>query len=305
MDELITLRTMRSEAEEPDARRLSPAFERLERKMAGASARRRPARARWVLVAVGTTAAAAIVIGQVSVTVQSAQAAEVLHIAAGQTGRLADPVPGPGQYLLVRTHADWGVSEQDDSGNDTFHMNLQTIDIYVPADDDQEWVLDRDWGESGERELIRANDGAFYGSPWLSTDLDALPSDGQSLLDHFNSEYNGGSASRDEDNFVRILDLLRTGLVPANLRAGLYEALALIPNVTIGDRQANLDGRTGIAIGRTEPLRGGMRQEIIIDPETGLVIGERDVMTVAAFGFGINQVIGWTAVETTVVDSAP
>jgi RNA polymerase sigma-70 factor (ECF subfamily) len=47
-------------------------------------------------------------------------------------------------------------------------------------------------------------------------------------------------------------DLLRTGLVPADLRASLYKAAALIPGVTITDTQATLDGRTGIATGRVE-----------------------------------------------------
>ena len=114
----------------------------------------------------------------------------------------------------------------------------------------------------------------------------------------------GGSASQDEDNFVRITDLLRLGLVPADLRAGLYDALALIRGVTASE-QANFDGKVGIAIGRTEPLRAGQRAEIIIDPNTGLVIGERTVMTVAAFGFGSNDVVGHTAIDYRIVEKAP
>lgn len=46
-------------------------------------------------------------------------------------------------------------------------------------------------------------------------------------------------------------------------------------------------------------------EEIIIDPDSGLVIGGRDVMTVAAFGFGVNDVVGHTAVSYEIVDSAP
>jgi hypothetical protein len=45
--------------------------------------------------------------------------------------------------------------------------------------------------------------------------------------------------------FVTIADGLRTGVVPADLRAALYKAAALIPGVTVGDRQATVDGRTG------------------------------------------------------------
>jgi RNA polymerase sigma-70 factor (ECF subfamily) len=135
-------------------------------------------------------------------------------------------------------------------------------------------------------------------------ELAALPRDGQALYDHFNSSYQGGSASRDENNFVRITDILRMGLIPADLRAGLYKALALIPGVTASE-QANFDGKLGMAIGRTEPLRAGQRAEMIIDPGTGLVIGERTIMTYAAFGFGSNEVVGHTAIDYRIVDSAP
>ncbi|RAM38291.1 hypothetical protein DBZ45_04560 [Arthrobacter globiformis] len=54
--------------------------------------------------------------------------------------------------------------------------------------------------------------------------------------------------------------------------------LALIPGVTASE-PANLDGKTGVAIGRTEPLGGGLGAEIIIDPNTGLVIRKGSIMT--------------------------
>lgn len=101
-----------------------------------------------------------------------------------------------------------------------------------------------------------------------------------------------------------MLSLLRTGLTPADLRAGLYEALALIPRVNAGE-QTNFDGKTGIAIGRWEPLRAGQSAEIIVDLANGLVIGERPVMTYAAFGLGANDLIGHTAIDYRVVSSVP
>jgi len=98
-----------------------------------------------------------------------------------------------------------------------------------------------------------AQNGEFYGEPWVREDLEALPTDAEALLEYFDSQYVGGSASRDEDNFLRMTDVLRSGLVRAELRAGFYGALALIPGVTSTADVANLDGITGIAIGRTEP----------------------------------------------------
>ncbi len=273
--------------------------------------RRRPRLARRVLLTAATAAVGTLVVGQISVTAQSAHAAGVLRAAAEQTMTFVDPVAKPGEYLLVHTHANWSVSSVDTSGNMSTRMNAQTIDVYVPGNRDDEWVLDRDWGDLGPAPMpdgvIRAKDGHFYGGPWTplsDEELAALPRDGRALYDHFNARYQGGSASRDEDNFVRITDLLRLGLVPADLRAGLYEALALIPGVTASE-QANFDGKTGIAIGRTEPLRAGQRAEMIIDPGTGLVIGERSIMTYAAFGFGSNDVVGHTAIDYRIVNEAP
>jgi RNA polymerase sigma-70 factor (ECF subfamily) len=271
----------------------------------------RPRIARRVLLGAAAAVVGTLVAGQISVSAQSAHAADVLRATAAQTMTFVDPVAGPGQYLLVHTHANWRFSSQDASGNISTGMNAQTIDVYVPGDRNEDWVLDRDWGDIGPApvadEVIRAKDGHFYGSPWTplnDEELKALPRDGQALYDHFNAQYQGGSASRDENNFVRITDLLRQGLVPADLRSGLYDALALIPGVTATE-QTNFDGKIGIAIGRTEPLRAGERAEIIIDPDTGLVIGERTIMTVAAFGFGSNDIVGHTAIDYRIVEEAP
>lgn len=88
-------------------------------------------------------------------------------------------------------------------------------------------------------------------------------------------------------------------------RAALLDALSRVPGVTATGNVANLDGVTGVAIGRSEPVRAGQRQEIIIDPNTGLVIGERTVAGAALFGFGLNEEMSVTAVETTVTGAAP
>lgn len=80
--------------------------------------------------------------------------------------------------------------------------------------------------------MIHAQRGEFYGSPWSNVEqqeLNALPRDGKGLYERFNSQYQGASASRNEDLFVRMTDLLKTGLVPADLCAGPYDALALVP----------------------------------------------------------------------------
>jgi RNA polymerase sigma-70 factor (ECF subfamily) len=104
---------------------------------------------------------------------------------------------------------------------------------------------------------------------------------------------------------VSIADTLRTGVVPAELRAALYKAVAGIPGVTITDNAVTLDGHTGIAFGREE--KNGIRQEIIIDPHTGMLVGEREVLLRDGLlpGVPAGESMGWTTVTTSVVDSAP
>jgi hypothetical protein len=309
MNEFSTLRTLREEVPTPTTEELEPAFARLETAMNRHGRRAHVPRSRWVLATAAGAVLLSAVAGNVTLTARSAAAASVLHAAADGV-QLADPALAPGQYLLSHTHANWIVSGTDSNGNEISRHNKQIIDVYVPADPSAEWVLYRDWGNlpanSGDNtETMTAPDGAFYGDPWLPQNVDAIPTGGAAALAYFDAQYSGGSASRDEDNFVRIVGLLRTGLVPAAVRATLFDALALIPGVTSTVNVKNLDGTPGVAIGRTELLRAGIRQEIIIDPDSGLIIGERTVSTFALFGFGLNEVVSLTAIDTSVVDVAP
>lgn len=315
MNELTLLRTLREDVAEPSPDQLDAAFATLNRAMRGAEPRRRRApRARWVLAAAGGAVALTLVGGNFVMAAESAHAASLLRATAANAITFVDPVPGPGEYLLSHTHADWGMGTHDAEGKVTFERNEQTIDVYMPADAGADWVLYRDWGKlddmvTGRKEgepVIRAKNGGFYdGHPWLTENLADIPGGGGAeVLAYFDGQYVGGSASRDEDNFVRITDILRSGLVPADLRAGMFEALALIPGVTSTEDVANLDGKKGVAIGRTEMLRGGERAEIIIEPATGLVIGERQLSTMALFGFGVNEVRSLTAIETSVAATA-
>ena len=74
--------------------------------------------------------------------------------------------------------------------------------------------------------------------------------------------------SHESDVFDHVATLLESGTAPADLRAALYRALALVPDVTITNQQAALDGRRGTAFGLP---RDGVKnqQELIIDAVTG------------------------------------
>lgn len=322
MDDLTLLRSLRDDVAEPDAVRLAPAHLKLEtaihaaEKTPASRAPRRRHPIRWA--AVGLTAAAAVaaavVVGGVLAPPhpESASAATVLRKAAAEAITYSDPEAGPGQYLKFHIRADWAGHQGGADGTiSRTPSNIQNVDVYIPSDTNADWALYRDWehGETGDgdfkTETIHAPRGEFYGGPWARQDLSAIPTgSGAETLAYFDAQYQGGSASRDEDNFVRITDILRYYPVPAALRARMFEALALIPGTTSTDGIANLDGRVGVAIGRNEPQRSGERQEIIIDPDTGQVIGERRFYPAGTVSAGEEQTT-LTAMSTTVVDTVP
>lgn len=251
-------------------------------------------------------------------------AASALESAAVATIQVSDPVVGPGQYLLITTDAVYSATTSDGEGGFTSFLDGYRDELYVPHDRESDWVWMRHarepvqtFGPASEAfaaqmqaleedELLRAPAGTFYGgSPTeISGDYDALPRDPHQLLNSIYVKTLTEGQSRDGAALVWIADVLRSGTVPAELRAALYKAAALIPGVTITERQATLDGTTGIAIGRVEATTN-IRQDMIIDPTTGQFIGERQISLDATNGLPAGTASASTAVTTSVVDAAP
>ncbi|GAA4267866.1 CU044_5270 family protein [Frondihabitans peucedani] len=252
-----------------------------------------------------------------------AAAAGTLDEAAAAAIKNSDPVVGPGQYLEIATHAAYAAYTQAPDGTETGYLASQDGQVYVPADESQVWTWVRDpakpvqtfgpesaaaaaaEADSTPGEFLRAKAGAFYGSPAdpSPASIAALPRNPRQLLNHIYRTTLGQGRSGDGEALVWIADTLRSGIVPAAVRASLYRAAALIPGVTLTPGAADLDGRTGVAIGRDEI--DGTRQEIIIDPDTGLLIGEREVLLKGDGALPTGTSMGWTSVTTSVVDRAP
>lgn len=260
----------------------------------------------------------------------TAEAAEVLNDAAAATIKTSDPVVVPGQYLKIETTAVSMGAETNENGETHAWLGEHRDQLYVPSDRSGEWIWHRGPGvattffteaaraveaaqdKNPQPEHLRATEGAFYGTPQTiihgmetKEAIRTLPRDPHQLLTLIYLRTLGAGPTPEIEALVTIADTLRTGVIPADLRAALYKAAALIPGVTIVDRQANLDGRTGIAIGIPGEIS---RQEIIIDPATGLLIGERTVLlktTPDIPAFPAGTATAWTAIKTSVVDSAP
>lgn len=336
MDELTLLRRVREDAPVPvDA--LADARARVTGGIVASSTARRlrysprtPWKGRISVVAAAAVVVASGIVASVLIPTgndSSAQAATILNDAAALTITTSDLVAAPGQYIKIETSARYATVWRSSDGEPVTWISPSTTVVYKPGDPDAEWVMERrqlapdeffgdgakaaamdEWSTKRDSPLIngifRARDAAFYGAPDPATSTDALPRDPQELYDYIRAEYNGGSNNPDEDAWVRITDLLRTGTVPAELRSALYGAAALVPGIEVIPGETTLNGRTGIALGRTEPSRDE-RQDIIIDPENGELIGERTVRTEAGFGAPAGTTWAATAVTTTVVETTP
>ena len=332
MDDLTLLRSIR-EPEAPSDDALARGRSALFERMLDRPAPKRPRRGIRV-AGVSALGAGALVTALVLTNVvglagwrggAEPAAANVLHSAAIAAIESTDLVVGPGQYLQVETSAVYSATSSSDSGTASYLFRVDD-ELYVPADRNDDWVWVRHpaktyqtFGPDSEAaaesvthvhpgdkdELLQAPAGAFYGGEAGASygDLDSLPRDPVQLLNYIYKVNVGAGNSPDGQALVFIAERLRTGSVPADLRAAFYEAAALIPGVTVTEGRATLDGRTGVAIGRDE---GSIdRQEIIIDPVTGQYVGERRVTLTAINEIPAGTVVSWSAVVTTVADSAP
>jgi RNA polymerase sigma-70 factor (ECF subfamily) len=293
-------------------------------------------------VLLASAAAALLVSGIVAADVvlpgqsgASAEAAEVLNNAAAATIQTSDPVVGPGQFLKIETTAVYGASSVAADGTQAAWLEKTGGQVYVPADRNGTWIWNREdrvpttfFSEASKVAVAkmqkslakdagpslvgiqRAPRGAFYGSEQTVingiplTKVSSLPKDPRALLNFIQERTRGAGPSPEMEALMTIADTLRTGIISADVRASLYKAAALIPGVRVVDKQATLNGKTGVAIGIQSP-DGGARQEIIIDPATGLMIGEREVSLKATADFPAGTATAWTAVQTSVVSSAP
>ncbi|GLY40714.1 hypothetical protein Amsp01_067370 [Amycolatopsis sp. NBRC 101858] len=232
-------------------------------------------------------------------------AVQVLNRAADLSVGAVDQPVGPGQFRYVAEHT-WvgrGVQSSDTTGYT--YLWEQQIDRWIPADAHDVWQENRKivhtgkflggsqpQSQSPEPEITDTDQGQWQGrcgdffpkakpakkcddpADWDSPAFYAtLPHDPAALYAKLQA-MTKGRGSTPTVMFHFGIEILRAGLMPAELRAQWYRALARIPGITVLAAEANLDGRTGVALGLDD--RHEIRQ-LIIDPVTGQFIGERQI----------------------------
>ncbi|MEV6282835.1 CU044_5270 family protein [Kribbella sp. NPDC051770] len=307
------------------AHRVSAGDPRPARFSAGA---KRTARRRWTYGLAAAASVAALVGTGFIVTSGtqggSAEAKTELDAAAANV-TAKDPVVKPGQYLH-NTARTWTRNLYGGNGFELQVLEEQATETWIPADRKAEWVMRttqtgrHQWVVGSDAEarkhgitfakttdVQRADCGGFYGAgcdtagSWANPTpewIAGLPTDPKALYERLKKDAPGNSRGETE-LLVYAQDALRTGLLPADVRARLYRALGYLKNLEISDRAANLDGKTGIAYGSDD---GKSREEIIVDPKTGAYIGSREVDT---DGKGKGDVITFTSLSANVADTAP
>jgi hypothetical protein len=257
---------------------------------------------------------------QLDTTIPSA-AAEQLNSAADRTGATDEPL-GPGQYRYIATHAWWMAS-----GGDFAYLAENLLETWVPADQEQDWLWRRDVTGATKRlsgQAVRVHETAWPEGEWrapcgdwfavsegrtpcsqegswqvpTAEFLAALPRNPDRLYERLRGDTEGKGSDADLEVVVYVADVLRTGLVPADLRAALYRALAKVDGLQITERVANVDGRRGTAYGISA---AGRRHDVIVDPATGQFIGERQLTEDGYDDIPAGTVTEYTSVTTTVV----
>ncbi|HET9198817.1 MAG TPA: CU044_5270 family protein [Solirubrobacterales bacterium] len=119
--------------------------------------------------------------------------------------------------------------------------------------------------------------GTFSGVGPLGTDLDDLPTDPEELSRWLVDRVTEPASRNGFPPEVRVLtlaaELLQNPFSPPELRAALYEAVALVPGIEDLGRARDQLGREGIAVGARSANSGAPTvYSLIVDPETSAVL---------------------------------
>jgi hypothetical protein len=87
-----------------------------------------------------------------------------------------------------------------------------------------------------------------------------------------------------QDRAFMLIDAMLETLLPAEVRAALYQALTKIPGVTVAQGATDAAGRRGVALARAAAIEGPgssgwLRLEIILDSDSYRYLGARHVVT--------------------------
>lgn len=261
----------RANAPDPDTGAAVAARARLMEVLVPRAARRAPRRRRSVrpVAALGTVAAALAIALAVPAllpgTNEPSAAAETLRRAALVAADQPWTPVASGRYVYTETRAMW-----------------QTVTVVGPGDSSVEfenvereiWINPDGSGRIREVRDGEASDETFGRGELHFEDLSAVSTDLAALRAFIEERAGQADPPTDYEMFVVIGDLLRETHASPELRAALYEVAATLPRVELLGELTDEAGRPGVGVGYTHL---GIRHELIFDPDTSAILGERQV----------------------------
>ncbi|HET7443057.1 MAG TPA: CU044_5270 family protein [Solirubrobacterales bacterium] len=215
----------------------------------------------------------------------------------------AEPPPGPGQYYYTRSREAYLTSNGFNPRCATHACDREhpweatrTWSVRVPKIR-QTWVgadgagrarvvyarpefltpgQRRAWKAAGSPPLSSGGveDFALEGQPFIDTsDLPTRPKALRRLIEARKIPLVDGPPGEAE-TFTLIGDMLRATYLPPAYRAALYRAVAELPEVESLGEVKDPVGREGVGVAFT---KGAVTHELIFDPETSALLGEREV----------------------------
>ncbi|MFG3440024.1 CU044_5270 family protein [Nonomuraea sp. NPDC047897] len=299
------------------------ARDRLLREARGRGGLRRPRLGWQAVAAFGITVA---LVGGVAVALTGERQGPDAATSVTQTGvSIPELDPKPGQFILVESDTMYESHAIREDG-ETRHLYRTHRKIWQSVDGSADGLLLIEGREPkphpGEKDL--PEDAANWrGSDWTLLNscpqdkgrhrddfayLSTLPTDPAAMRDHLYQGSSGASPKAEADvrAFQDAVEILREGYLPKEQRAALYEAIKSIDGVVETPGVADSAGRRGVALGRTW-ARTGVHEEIIFDPETRMMLGERTTVADGKTAKApVGSVVAHTAqLKVSVVDDLP
>ncbi len=282
----------------------------------------RPRRRRLVLAAAAIVALAAVPVLSLGgePPSASAEASAVLDRAAALVPN--DPAAKASQYWRIEIH---GRVVETAMGNGPSGTVAWTVDhhrtLYKAVDGTRPTVLINTYGDhpilvsgpAGATAPIAGTTAIAFGAVpnsrpgnWQGPTpafLAGLPRDVDGLRARLYADAGRSGPSPDAEVVVYVGDLLRSGMVPADLRKALFDVLKTVPGVEVTSPHAQSGGTSVVAIGRQETV-SGLRLELLFSA-TGEYVGVREVDVRGSDGVPAGTVVEQTTVSRDVVDSVP
>lgn len=237
-------------------------------------------------------------------------AVELLERVAFSTKRSSAPEDiRDNQYVYLRsTVANATVGEGEDANKPLGPPRQR--EVWLSVDGTRTGLLREPDAQHGEEEIPLERP-ALPGEPGYDSSthyrhLQTLPTDPEAMLRWlYQVGDKAADRDRDQDAFVLVGDLLQESLVPPEVGAALYGAVARIPGVHLVPDAVNAAGRHGVAVVRSDAYNPAIRDELIFDEKSLELIGTRSVATRDADGADLGEVLFTSAIQERAVVDRP